>query len=137
MKPAIIDTSVYVDYLERGRHEFAMTVVKRSYLLRYSAVVLSELRRGARTTESRRLVTALHDAAAQIWAPLAPDWWQAGRLIQELGDARQWNAGKRRNFQNDVLIALTARRYGATVVTADRADFELLATEIAFQVRFV
>jgi hypothetical protein len=28
------------------------------------------------------------------------------------------------------LIALTARRHGATVVTAKRADFELLAREI-------
>jgi predicted nucleic acid-binding protein len=36
---------------------------------------------------------------------------------------------KRREFQNDVLIALTARRYGATVVTANRGDFALLAAE--------
>jgi len=38
-----------------------------------------------------------------------------------------WDSTKRRDFQNDALIGLTARRHGATVVTADRRDFELLA----------
>jgi predicted nucleic acid-binding protein len=33
---------------------------------------------------------------------------------------------KRREFQNDALIALTARGRGATVVTANRVDFALL-----------
>jgi len=65
------------------------------------------------------------------------DWWDAGRLIQQFGDARHWNTSKRRDFQNDALIALTAKRHGATVVTADRADFELLGSALHIQVRFV
>jgi len=61
----------------------------------------------------------------------------AGRLIQQFGNARHWNTSKRRDFQNDALIALTAKRHGATVVTADRADFELLGSALHIQVRFV
>jgi len=34
----------------------------------------------------------------------------------------------------DALIALTARRHGATVVTANHTDFELLSREIGLSV---
>ena len=47
-----------------------------------------------------------------------------------IGDARGWDRGKRRDFQNDALIGLTAVRHGATVVTANHTDFELLTREI-------
>jgi predicted nucleic acid-binding protein len=60
------------------------------------------------------------------WEPTATDWWEAGRLVRVIGDSQGWDRTKRRDFQNDTLIALTARRHGATVITADRRDFELL-----------
>jgi hypothetical protein len=75
-------------------------------------------------------VDALFRLAQVQWAPTPADWWQAGRLVRVIGDGRGWDRGKQRDFQNDALIALTARRHGATVVTAKRADFELLAREI-------
>ena len=64
------------------------------------------------------------------WEPTAADWWQAGRLVRVIGDARGWDRGERRDFQNDALIGLTAVRHGATVVTANHTDFELLTREI-------
>jgi predicted nucleic acid-binding protein len=45
-------------------------------------------------------------------------------------DKQAWDMHKRRDFQNDALIALTARRHGATVVTANYSDFELLRSEL-------
>lgn len=65
------------------------------------------------------------------------DWWEAGRLIRTIGDAEGWDVNKRRAFQNDVLIALTARRHGATVVTANRADFALLVKALRISVHYV
>ena len=73
---------------------------------------------------------ALFRLARVQWEPTAADWWQAGRLIRVIGDARGWDRGKRRDFQNDALIGLTAVRHGATVVTANHTDFELLTREI-------
>jgi predicted nucleic acid-binding protein len=137
MRPAILDTSVYVGYLERGLYEFAMAAIERSFRVRQSAVVLSELRRGASRGDGRRIVERLWRRATEVWEPTAADWWDAGRLIQEFGDARHWNTAKRRDFQNDALIALTARRHGATIVTADRADFELLEGPLRLSVRFI
>jgi predicted nucleic acid-binding protein len=62
------------------------------------------------------------------------DWWEAGRLVRNIGDKKDWDINKRRDFQNDALIALTARRYGATVVTANSSDFELLRSAIRISI---
>ncbi len=127
---AILDTGVYIGHWERGLYEEALGAVRNAFIVRHSAVVLSELRRGARTREAQRLVEALYGLARTQWEPTAAEWWEAGRLIRKIGDAQRWERSKRRDFQNDALIALTARRHGATIVTADRSDFELLAKEL-------
>lgn len=123
---AVIDTSVYIGHWEHGLHERTLEEVRQAFVIRHSAVVLSELRRGARTPEAQRTVTRLHKLARTVWEPTARDWWEAGRIIRIVGDANDWDRSKRRDFQNDTLIALTARGHGATVITANRDDFELL-----------
>ena len=125
-----MDTSVYIDHWERDLHTDALERVRRAFVIRHSAVVLSELRRGARTKEALRTVTRLHRLARTVWEPTPGDWWEAGWLVRAIGDARSWDRGKRRDFQNGTLIALTARRHGASVVTTNREDFELLAREL-------
>lgn len=76
------------------------------------------------------MVTALSRLARVCWEPTAADWWAAGRLVRKIGDLEGWDPNKRRAFQNDALIALTARRHRATVVTANVSDFDLLAREL-------
>jgi predicted nucleic acid-binding protein len=131
---AIIDTSVYIDHWERGLHDEALERVRKAFIVRHSAVVLSELRRGARTRPAQRLVTRLHALARDPWTPMQNDWWEAGRLIRIIGDAHHWDRSKRRDFQNDALIALTARRHGATVVTANHEDFALLGRKLGVRI---
>ena len=131
---AILDTTVYIGHWEQRLYEEALTAVRKAYVVRHSAVVLSELRRGARTPDAQRLVEALYRLAPLRWEPTAADWWEAGRLIRKVGDAHRWDKSKRRDFQNDALIALTARRHGAIVVTTNRADFELLSQELSLSV---
>jgi predicted nucleic acid-binding protein len=126
----VIDTSVYIDHWERSLHVETLERVRKVFVVRYSAVVLSELRRGARTREAERTVSRLHRLAREVWEPTAGDWWEAGRIIRGLGDEHHWDRVKRRDVQNDALIALTARRHGASVVTANREDFGLLAREL-------
>ncbi len=131
---AILDTTVYIGHWEQRLYEEALTAIRKAYVVRHSAVVLSELRRGARTPDAQRLVDALYSLARIQWEPTAADWWEAGRLIRTIGDAQNWDTNKRRDFQNDTLIALTARRHGATVVTANRADFDLLSRKVGVAV---
>ncbi len=131
---AILDSSVYIDHWEHGLHKDALDDVRRAFIVRHSSVVLSELRRGARTKEAQSLVSALFRLSRVRWAPAAEDWWEAGRVIRAVGDASGWESRKRHEFQNDTLIALTARRYGATVVTANRGDFQLLAKALRISI---
>jgi predicted nucleic acid-binding protein len=131
---ALIDTSVYIGHWERGLYAEVLDQVRKGFVVRHSAVVLSELRRGARTRQAERTVTRLRELARELWEPTAKDWWEAGRLIQTVGDAHDWDRHKRRDFQNDALIALTARAHGATVVTANREDFNLLAAKVRIPV---
>src|SRR5919108_281848 len=51
---AILDTSVYIGHWERGLYTDTLELVRRRFIVRHSAVVLSELRRGARTREAER-----------------------------------------------------------------------------------
>ena len=134
MAVAILDTSVYIDHWEHGLYEDTLNNLRRAYIIRHSAVVLSELRRGARGREAERLVASLFKLAIVRWEPLASDWWEAGRLVRNIGDRQDWDIHKRRDFQNDALIALTARRHGATVVTANYSDFELLQSELRISI---
>ena len=127
MPYAIIDTNVYIDHWQGSMADHVLVDIRKRFVVRHSAVVLSELRRGARDSRARRLVDGLRDLASIVWEPTASDWWTAGELIRTVGDAQGWETTKRREFQNDALIALTARHYGAVVVTTNAADFELLA----------
>jgi predicted nucleic acid-binding protein len=127
---AILDTSVYIDHWERGLDQDTLDNLRRAYIIRHSAVVLSELRRGARGGEAEQLVSTLFELATVRWEPSVTDWWDAGRLVRKIGDKQNWDIHKRRDFQNDALIALTARRHGATVVTTNNFDFELLRSEL-------
>lgn len=107
------------------------------FVVRHSAVVLSELRRGARNQQARRTVESLYRLATRVWELTASDWWEAGKLVRELGDQHGWDVHKRREFQNEALLALTARREGALLVTANRSDFRLLERRLGLRVRYL
>ena len=131
---ALLDADVYIRHFEGRQSADALAFIQRRFVVPHSAVVLSELRRGARTPAARKWVERLQRAAAVRWAPTVSDWWDAGRVVQQLGDRNGWDTAKRRDFQNDALIAFTARREGATVVTYNRKDFELLARAVGISV---
>ena len=79
MQWAIIDTDIYIDHCLYAE---LLPTVQQAFIVRHSAVVLSELRRGARTRLAERLVNSLHRLAAERWAPTDNDRWEAGRLVR-------------------------------------------------------
>ena len=78
---AILDTDVYINHWERGLPERDLAAVAKGFIVRQSAVVLSELRRGAQSNQARKLVAALFRFAKIQWSPTLTDWRDAGRLI--------------------------------------------------------
>jgi predicted nucleic acid-binding protein len=111
--------------------------IHAAFVVRHSAVVLSELRRGARSQQARRTVESLYRLATQVWEPTSGEWWEAGKMVRDLGDQEGWDVHKRREFQNDALLALTARRQGALLVTSNRSDFRLMERRLGFRVQYL
>lgn len=125
MKKVVLDTNLYIDWINRGLREERMV---GAGLVRYlSAVVIMELRAGARTQAGRSAVNRLvraYGAGNRLVAPSQAVFERAGSVLRRLKLAgREVRSAA---FVNDVLIALTARALGATVVTANVGDFEAI-----------
>lgn len=120
---AIIDTSVYVNLL-RYRH-FEEELVELPHLVRMSTVVISELLRGARSRKALEAVEALYHRRALV-TPTTEDWLEAGRILAILSQRKHYERQKLQELHFDVLIALTARRIGAWLITINREDFQAI-----------
>jgi predicted nucleic acid-binding protein len=119
----IFDTSVLIDALRCGRHQ--QRIANVAGLIRNSSVVLAELWRGAGTPAEKRIVQAL-EKNHPILTPTTENWLRSGHLLEVMRARRGFGAEKLRDLHFDVLIALTARSYGARLVTSNRADFEVI-----------
>lgn len=127
---ALIDTSVYVELIRHGRFQHELVALPN--LVRNSAVVLSELRRGATLPRERRWIDEL-EAQHQVFFPGTWEWRRSGEVLERLRRKRGYDAKKLRDLHFDALIALTARAIGAVVVTCNGDDFEALRREERFE----
>jgi predicted nucleic acid-binding protein len=119
----IFDTSVLVDDLRSGRHQ--QRIQSLTGLIRTSSVVLTELWRGATKPAEWKFLRAL-GRNHPILTPTEKNWLESGQLLGKLCGNRGFLPDKLRDLHFDVLIALTARSYGARVVTSNRDDFEMI-----------
>ena len=119
----LFDTSIFVDQLRTDRHRERIAAV--SGRIRNSSVVLAELLRGAKITAERNFVDALAKHSP-ILTPSEKNWVESGRLLSLMSVEHGFLPEKLRDLHFDVLIALTASTHGATVITSNRPDFELI-----------
>ena len=54
------------------------------------------------------------------------NWLESGRILAKIYEDTGFTPAKLRDLHFDVLIALTARSYGARLITSNRADFEMI-----------
>lgn len=119
----IFDTSIFIDHLRTNK--FADHFQNLSGLIRNSSVVLSELARGA-TNESELDFVSTLTKNHPILTPTERNWLESGSLLRRMNKDKGFSTEKLRDLHFDVLVALTARNYGATVITSNKADFELI-----------
>lgn len=123
-RPLLLDTTVLIAALRDGARLAALrrlVAAGRPYL---TAVTVAELQAGARTREQAAAVadlTAVFARFERLLAPTVAEWEAAGRLIARA----RWRQGamEPRDHYPDALIAQVTARLGATIVTANRADF--------------
>src|SRR4051794_1002241 len=122
LRKVVFDTNVLIGYLQHGRH--ADRVERASQARFLSAVVIKELRQGIADRARSRPYRALVRAFERTRRILIPDWGtyeRTGAILRAMS-ADGVEATSASAF-GDVLIALSAKAIGATVVTRDR-DFE-------------
>lgn len=133
LRKVVLDTNLYIDWLNKGLREELM--VAPGFVRYLSVVVQMELRAGATTVAARRALDQLVRAYRTAERIVVPDhelFDVAGRTLQFLRAAGYET--RRASLLNDVLIALSARSIGATLVTAD-ADYEAIRSVIDFKLQ--
>ena len=119
----ILDTSVFVDHLRSGCHK--ERIESLTGLIRTSAVVLAELWRGTTRPAERTFLRQL-EKNHPILTPTEKNWLESGQILGRIRGDTGFLPGKLRDLHFDVLIALTARSYGARLITSNPGDFELI-----------
>jgi predicted nucleic acid-binding protein len=119
----LFDTSVFIDHLRTAKYEERISGVNG--LIRNSVVVLSELLRGASRPEELAFIKTLAKNHP-VLTPTEKNWLEAGEILCKVYGDKGYSPEKLRDLHFDVLIALTARNHGATVITSNRTDFEMI-----------
>lgn len=119
----IFDTSVFIDHLRANKYINHFQNI--TGLIRNSAVVLSELLRGATKEAEADFVLTLAKNHP-VLTPTEKNWMESGEILSKINEDKGFSPEKLRDLHFDVLIALTARNYGATVITSNKTDFELI-----------
>jgi predicted nucleic acid-binding protein len=121
--PVLFDTSVLVADIRTGCHKDRIESLMGS--IRLSAVVMSELWRGAKSAAEREYLLELEEDSS-ILIPTEENWLDSGRVLASMRKDRGLEPPRLRDMHFDVLIALTARDHGLRLITSNRRDFELI-----------
>jgi tRNA(fMet)-specific endonuclease VapC len=138
MRRLIVDTNVYIDWFNAGRHEDIL--FQKETVKHLSAIVVMELRAGANSTRDRRLVQRIESAFAKARRILVPSRTvlaEAGDVLRRLHVTRGFRIEQRHSIVNDVLIALSARSIGATVATQNEGDYRAIQVVRPFELLVV
>jgi tRNA(fMet)-specific endonuclease VapC len=133
----IFDTSIYIPFINQGIAHPIIETHQGRPLIYMSAVVLEELYAGALDIRSVKLLDKMYDAFSEmnrLIIPDAADWRKAGIVIARLGNKYGFEQLYLSRLTNDVLIAATARKMGAVVVTNNKKDFLRIQEYIDFKV---
>ena len=137
----VLDSNVFIDaFRDRGWNErlqlFRTAYAPFEYL---SAVVVQELRAGARTAAAARsLQRNLFDAferRRRLITPSYRGWKIAGEVLAHLGATQGLDlTSMPRSLVNDALLAASCREAGAVLITRNVRDFERIQRVIPFRV---
>jgi predicted nucleic acid-binding protein len=136
----LIDTNIYIDVINANKYREWVLVRDYPTRLFLSAIVLMELYAGAHNRSDIKLVDTIKEPFAKrkmIIAPTTGDYITAGKILADLQRLRGYELKKSYWLTNDVLMALSARRIGATVVTQNQRDFEAIQQIKGFSLQIV
>lgn len=132
-----LDTSIYIPFINHGIAHPAIEFPQGPPLIYMSAVVMEELYAGAPDISSIKLLDKMHDTFSsmnRLIIPDAADWQRTGKVVAQLGKKYGFEDVFLSRIANDILIAATARKIGAAVVTNNLKDFQRIQEYIDFKI---
>lgn len=139
MRRFVLDTNLYVradrDQAAAAElSEFNLLHLGATYL--HAVVALEILAGGVTPAGSQRLRTqyvAPFQARGRLVAPSFPEYARAGEVIGRLvGRGLLTAGGVPKSFTNDVLLAVSCREHGLTLVTSNVEDFRRIRRVLDF-----
>lgn len=134
---AICDTSIYIPFINQGIAHPAVFNETSAPLLYMSSVVVSELYAGAHDSQSIKLLDKLYHVFQNVGRLIVPndnDWHQTGGIIAKSRKKYGYDSTYLSRLQNDILIACSARRIGAFVLTKNEKDFVRIREFLDFHI---
>jgi predicted nucleic acid-binding protein len=122
----LVDSSVFIAAAHHRPYRDLLNVAARRGRLLVNSVVATELYAGFKSQEARRAFTVLHrdlKRAGKIVVPQHEDFLLGGRVLFHL--SQKLGRIDFKDHFRDGLIAVSAARIGATVVTENQRNFEL------------
>lgn len=136
----VLDTNIYIGY----KAELRTSRTSRGVLV--CTVVVHELIAGAADETAKKALLLLKeqaDKSGRLITPTAEDWIEAGKVLYALrhglksrrkGKTPSIPAPEVQRITRDVLVARTARRHRAAIVTNNVKDYEQIARFCAVRV---
>ena len=136
----LLDTNVYLEAVrsEESRARFRRAFFPLLPATFLSAVVAYELNVDARDRRTRSLIRDFIqplERTGRLVSPGFGDWVDASEIVTAIEERDKGWRSKLPALLNDVLIALCARRLGATLLTHNRKDFRLIRRHRDFSLR--
>ena len=131
-KKIILDTGVYIDLFNKGLNKEIINPFQHLTYLAYP--VLHELWMGLQDRQETRLLTIWRDRFIQlqrIIVPTVATLVLIGEACHQLKKAGKLDA-THPNHYNDVVISAAAHQIGATVITKNIKDFQIIQSVIDF-----
>lgn len=122
----LIDTNVWLGFYNRGEHQEKLSGLFLENDVFISVVTLNEIRRGAHDTFSKKMYDELHEMFSYyIITPSELDWIECGNISERILKNKRRQKNDILLLQNDILIALCAKKQKAKLITTDK-HFSLL-----------
>ena len=124
----LLDTNVLIEFFRAPEKRETFESRAGRPLVFLSSIVVLELFAGCRTSRQTKALESFlkpFEKAGRILIPDYESFRKTGKVLAALGRDNV-EASRRRIMVNDVLIAVTAVRSGAVLVSANAHDFRLI-----------
>ncbi len=135
----VLDTNLFIGGLRHPEAKAQLQAFHSAFApFEYlSAVVVQELRAGTKGGEDlrtlERYILEPFERRGRVVTPSYSTWSQAGDVLRELVRTEGQTPASARSLANDVLLALSCREAGVTLVTENLRDFQRIRRLVPFE----